>query len=136
MPIQRTEWEPSPELWKRLKPLARQMRHAPTAAENKLWQRLRHHQLGGVKFRRQYAIERFIVDFCSLQARLIIEVDGPTHEYTQAEDLIRQQYLEEAGFSVIRFSNLDILNSVNDVLASIAHTLEAGQAAHPPIPSA
>lgn len=79
--LTRTDWQPSPELWQKLKPLARQMRKEPTAAEAKLWQRLRKEQIRGVKFRRQFAIDRFITDFCSPQIRLIIEVDGPTHQY-------------------------------------------------------
>jgi very-short-patch-repair endonuclease len=109
----RNDWQPSPELWHKLKPLARQMRKDPTAAEAKLWQRLRKNQIRGIKFRRQFAIERFITDFCAPSIRLIIEVDGPTHEYTQAEDAIRQVYLESAGFTVLRFTNLDVLNTLD-----------------------
>ena len=52
----------SPELWAKLKPLARQMRHEPTAAEDALWQRVRGRHVQGAKFRRQYVIERFVVD--------------------------------------------------------------------------
>ena len=54
----RFQWQPSPELWQKLKPLAHQMRREPTAAEAKLWQRVRKEQIRGVKFRRQFAIER------------------------------------------------------------------------------
>ncbi|MFN8491202.1 MAG: endonuclease domain-containing protein [Caldilineaceae bacterium] len=115
----RQEWQPPPELWRKLKPLARQMRKEPTAAEAKLWQRIRKEQIRGVKFRRQFAIERFITDFCSPRLRLIIEVDGPTHQYTQEEDAIRQSFLEDAGFTVLRFSNLDVLNNMDGVLAVI-----------------
>jgi len=112
----RTDWQPSPELWQKLKPLARQMRKEPTAAEAKLWQRLRKEQIRGVKFRRQFAIDRFITDFCSPQIRLIIEVDGPTHQYSQEEDAIRQAFLESLGFVVVRFTNLDVLNDLPAVL--------------------
>ncbi len=66
----------APELWEKLKPLARQMRHVPTPAEDRLWQHIRNRQLKGMKFRRQWAIERFIVDFFCYEANLIIEVDG------------------------------------------------------------
>ncbi len=123
----RQEWQPSPELWEKLKPLARQMRKEPTAAEAKLWQRIRKEQIRGVKFRRQFAIERFITDFCSPQVRLIIEVDGPTHQYTQEQDAIRQRYLEEAGFTVLRFSNLDVFNNIDGVLAVIERTVVASK---------
>ena len=117
----RQHWQPSPELMKRLQPLARQMRREPTGAEAKLWQRLRKRQIRDVKFRRQFIIERFITDFCSPQVRLIIEVDGPIHQYTQVEDRIRQEYLEACGFEVIRFTNMDIF----DTLDSVADAIDA-----------
>lgn len=116
---ERHQWQPSPELWEKLKPLAREMRREPTAAEAKLWQCIRKEQIRGVKFRRQFSIERFITDFCSVQAQLIVEVDGPIHQYTQVEDAIRQRYLEDAGFKVLRFSNLDVFNNIHGVLAVI-----------------
>ncbi|MBE2215020.1 MAG: DUF559 domain-containing protein [Opitutaceae bacterium] len=115
----RTEWQPPPELWQRLKPLARQMRKEPTPAEYKLWQRLRNRQILNVKFRRQFAIDRFIVDFCSPEVRMIIEVDGPIHQYTQEEDKIRQDFLESLGFVVLRFTNLAVLNQTQAVVTEI-----------------
>jgi very-short-patch-repair endonuclease len=116
---ERHKWQPSPALWEKLKPLAQQMRKEPTAAEHRLWQRIRKQQIRGAKFRRQLAIERFIVDFCAPQLHLIIEVDGPTHQFTQQEDAVRQSFLEDAGFAVLRFSNLDVLNNIDGVLAVI-----------------
>jgi very-short-patch-repair endonuclease len=95
------------------------MRRTPTAAEAKLWQRLRNRQLRSVKFRRQFAIDRFIVDFCSPETRLIIEVDGPIHQYTQAEDKIRQEFLESLGFVVLRFTNQEVMNTTQAVVAAI-----------------
>jgi very-short-patch-repair endonuclease len=121
--MQRSEWQPTPRLWLKLKPLARQMRKEPTAAENKLWQRLRGNQVRGVKFRRQFAIEHFIADFCSPQLRLIIEVDGPTHEYTQDEDAVRQELLQSVGFEVLRFTNLDVLNDIPAVMDCISNVV-------------
>lgn len=95
------------------------MRKAPTAAEAKLWQHIRKQQIRGVKFRRQYTIDRFIADFCSLEAQLIIELDGPIHQYTQAEHAIRQAFLESLGFTVVRFPNLEVLNNIRAVLDAI-----------------
>jgi very-short-patch-repair endonuclease len=86
------QWRTPPDLWDKLKPLARQMRHEPTSAEAFLWQHLRRKQLG-VKFRRQHLIDRFIVDFYSHEAALVVEVDGPIHEYTSEEDALRQQFI-------------------------------------------
>ena len=114
-----SQWQPPPALWKRLKPLARQMRREPTIAEQMLWQHLRKRQVQGAKFRRQFAIDRFIVDFCSLETRLIIEVDGPVHQYTQAHDAIRQQFLEHLGFELLHFENAEVLADLATVLEMI-----------------
>jgi very-short-patch-repair endonuclease len=75
---------------------ARELRNNATAAERKLWYRLRELKVAGQKFRRQVPIDHFIVDFACLSHRLIIEVDGATHA-TDAEiasDMRRQRYLE------------------------------------------
>lgn len=113
--------QPSPQLWRRLKPLARQMRAEPTPAEHRLWQRLRKRQVQGVKFRRQVAIERFIVDFCCFDMRLIIEVDGLIHQYSQDQDAIRQEYLESVGFCVVRFTNEEVFVNIERVIERIKH---------------
>jgi very-short-patch-repair endonuclease len=112
-----------PRLWLKLKPLARQKRHAPTPEEDRLWQSLRDRQLAGVKFRRQYSIERFIVDFASVKHRLVIEIDGPIHEYTEEEDAIRQELIEAMGFRVLRFTNDEVDRSLPDVLKRIAQEI-------------
>ncbi|MCX6047538.1 MAG: DUF559 domain-containing protein [Chloroflexi bacterium] len=82
----------------------------------KLWSYIRKEQICGVKFRRQYVIERFITDFCSLETRLIIELDGSIHQYTQAEDWIRQAFLESLGFEVLHFPNVEVFNNLFAVL--------------------
>ncbi|WP_313885059.1 endonuclease domain-containing protein [Scytonema hofmannii] len=113
-------WQSQPELWEKLKPLARQMRCEPTPAEKLLWQKLRQKQLLGFKFRRQHAIDRFIVDFSCAEARLVVEVDGGIHDYTQKEDAIRQEFLESLGLRVVRFRNEDVLEGIEGVLEGIA----------------
>jgi len=97
--------QPPLALWKKLKPPARQMRREPTPAERRLWRQLRRKKRLGFKFRRQHAIERFTVDFYCPAAWLVMEVDGPVHQYTDDEDMIRQDYLESLGLKVIRFTN-------------------------------
>jgi 5-methyltetrahydrofolate--homocysteine methyltransferase len=62
-----------------------------------------------LKFRRQFAIERFIVDFVCLDYRLIIEVDGSIHDQQQEYDELRQLFLESIDFQVLRFSNDAVL---------------------------
>jgi len=118
-----SRWRTEPQLWEKLKPLARQMRKEPTEAEELLWQRLRNHQLSGFKFRRQHSIERFIVDFYCSEAGLVIEIDGPIHQYQKEEDFIRQAYIESQGFRLLRFSNDDVLNKLDTVIQQIINAL-------------
>lgn len=117
-------WQITPQLWEKLKPLARQMRCKPTPAEKLFWEKLRHKQLLGCKFRRQQTIDRFIVDFYCSEARLVVEVDGEIHDYTQAEDAIRQEFLESLGLQVVRFSNEDVMERMEVVLEDIAGWLQ------------
>lgn len=119
------KYHTTPKLWEKLKPLARQMRHKPTPAEDALWQRLRNRGVGGAKFRRQYAIGRFIVDFVCLEHRLIIEVDGSIHEQQREYDAVRQAFLEAQGFRVLRFTNGDVLQFPDAVVEAIGDALAA-----------
>ncbi len=101
------------------------MRHEPTPAEDALWQRLRSRRLNGAKFRRQYSVDRFIVDFYCPLARLVVEVDGAIHDYTPDEDAIRQEFLESQGILVARFTNGDVIQSIEAVLERIGELLQA-----------
>ena len=112
-----------PERWHALKPLARQMRHKATPAENALWQRLRGGCLNGVRFRRQHAIGPWIVDFYCPAARLIVEVDGPIHASQQESDAERQAALEGYGLRVLRFSNDAVLGDIEAVVRDIARVI-------------
>ncbi|WP_277881758.1 DUF559 domain-containing protein [Dolichospermum sp. FACHB-1091] len=107
-----------------MKPLARQMRTEATLAEKQLWQRLKNKQLLGFKFRRQQVIDRFIVDFYCHEVKLVIEVDGEIHNYTQVEDAIREEFLESLGLRVVRFKNEDVLFRIEGVLEEIVQWLK------------
>jgi very-short-patch-repair endonuclease len=124
-------WQTAAPVWEKLKPYAREMRKNPTPAEDALWQHLRLNQLG-VKFRRQHAIGPFIVDFYAREARLIIEVDGPIHEKQKEYDEMRQAYLESLGYRVVRFTNEQVLQNIDAVLAILQKVLSRP---HPPAPS-
>ncbi|HLF77165.1 MAG TPA: endonuclease domain-containing protein [Dehalococcoidia bacterium] len=104
-----------PELWDKLRPRAREMRHEPTPAEKRLWDVLRRMRPSGFKLRRQHAIGPYIVDFYCVQAALIIEVDGPIHNTSVEQDTARQQYLEASGLRVIRFTNDEVLQEIAHV---------------------
>lgn len=116
-------WSTSPELWEKLRPLARQKRKKPTEAENVLWQCLRNRQLWGFKFRRQHSIERFIVDFYCAESGLVLEVDGPIHDYQPEEDKIREVFIESQKLKILRFSNERVLNNIQDVIDKISNAL-------------
>ena len=101
---------------------AKAMRANMTPAESKLWKSLRQRlPLEGTHFRRQVRLARFIVDFCCLRAKLIIEVDGNQHGYDghREEDARRSLAIEAEGFRVLRFSNADVLQEIDSVLETI-----------------
>jgi very-short-patch-repair endonuclease len=110
-------------LWGALKPAVRQLRHDQTRAEDALWEYLRNRQIANLKFRRQHAIDRFVVDFYCADASLVIEVDGSAHNDSRAQDALRQDFLESMGLRVLRFPNDDVLNHIDDVIASILDTV-------------
>ena len=95
----------------RLKRFARDMRRSPTEGEQRLWRLLRDRRLRGFKFRRQYPIAGFVLDFYSVKARLAVEADGGQHTGPAAVeyDARRTAELERPGMKVIRFSDVDVL---------------------------
>jgi very-short-patch-repair endonuclease len=107
-----------PALYKMLEQKAKDMRANPTKAEKRLWEKLNNKQLG-VKFRQQHVVNKFIVDFCSIKKALIIEVDGEIHNSQQEADTERTAILKNEGYSVIRFTNDEVLNNIEDVLSAI-----------------
>jgi len=116
--------------------LAREMRQAPTDAEQRLWHFLRDRQLGGYKFRRQHPIDRYIADLICIEARLIVELDGGQHAEIeqQQKDEERTRFFESRGFRVLRFWNDEVLTHTEDVLAAILDAIE--DAPHPnPLPA-
>lgn len=95
-----------------------------TPAEIKLWSRLRNHQLDGVKFRRQHAIGKYIVDFCAPRQHLIIELDGSQHLEQEEYDSMRTEYLSLLGYRVIRFDNREVMTDIDRVLQAIDRAIE------------
>jgi very-short-patch-repair endonuclease len=92
---------------KRLKHLRSALRSRSTSAEVALWNLLKSRNIEGKKFRRQYSIGSYIVDFFCPSEKLIIELDGDPHgEYQRIQkDAVRDKYIESLGFFVIRFEN-------------------------------
>jgi len=115
----------NPLLYKLIKEYPKKNRNNPTPAEEKLWAELITKKLDGFKFRREHVIDDVIVDFVCLKKRLVIEVDGGYHETPEQQeyDSARTQLLEYHGFSVIRFTNDNVLNDLPNVLEKIHVTL-------------
>jgi very-short-patch-repair endonuclease len=105
---------------------AGELRTEPTPAERKLWAYLRGDKLG-VNFRRQHAIGKYIPDFCSPKAKLVIEMDGSQHLEQEEYDTERTKYLESQGYKVIRFWNNDVMNNIEGVILAIMYALEKQQ---------
>ena len=106
----------------KLKYLRRALRQQQTPAEARLWQGLRNRQLHGRKFKRQYGIGSYIVDFYCAEEKLAIELDGAVHN-----DVLRQEYDDERtlfiqgqGIRVVRFENRQVFKALDVVLEAIA----------------
>ena len=113
---------------------ARALRSNSTKAEQIVWRAVRAHRLLGVGFRRQTPIGPYIVDFVSHSAKIVIEVDGGQHfdDAYEARDARRDKFLRSKGFRVLRFSNYDVMTSLEGVWTVIAAAV--GEALPPPYP--
>lgn len=100
---------------------ARDLRRESTHAEKILWDALRGRRLGGLKFRRQHPLDRFILDMFCVEYQFAIEFDGGAHQRPEQAgyDETRSQYLSEKGIRVLRFINDEIENNLPDVLKRI-----------------
>lgn len=102
------------------KAIKKYLRNNSTFPEILLWQKLRMKQMLGYKFRRQFQIEKYIVDFYCHELKLIVEIDGSVHFEKSKEDKERQKYLEKKGYCVIRYINEQVLQNIYFVLDNIA----------------
>jgi very-short-patch-repair endonuclease len=103
-----------------------------TDAERRLWQHLRAGRLGGNKFRRQHSVPPYVVDFCCVEAGVVIELDGSQHSDTA--DAARTLYLQGQGWRVVRFWNNDVLNSTGAVVEAIWNLLSRPTLSPTPLP--
>ena len=105
----------------KLKELARQLRNNSTKAEVKLWMCLRRKQMYGYDFHRQKPIDEFIVDFFCNKLQLAIECDGYSHELIEVfeKDVKKTKKLNNLGINVLRFSDFQVMNDMDNVLRAI-----------------
>lgn len=113
------------EVIAQLKTNARQLRKNLTDSERRLWRELKLRQVGGLKFRRQFQIGRYIADFVCPERKLIVEVDGGQHSEQVNYDSDRTSWLESQGFRVLRFWNNEVLMNLEGVKEAIYNALEA-----------
>jgi very-short-patch-repair endonuclease len=98
---------------------ARRLRREQTEAERFLWARLRARQMSGAKFRRQCPIGPFIADFCCLERRLIIELDGEQRASEVEKDEVRSDFLRKQGYEVLRFWDHEVFLETELVLKGL-----------------
>ena len=99
------------------------MRRNPTEPEKRLWRVLSGSKLDGCKFRRQAVLPPFIADFLCPAARLIVEVDGDTHD--ESKDRLRDDLLSQEGYRVLRITNLEVMSNLEGVWEAIASALSS-----------
>ncbi len=98
---------------------AQSLRKRMTEVEKTLWYYLRDRRFEGLKFRRQYPLGKFIVDFICVEKKLIIELDGGQHAINANRDLMRDIWLGEQGYHVVRFWNNEVIENLNGVLETL-----------------
>ena len=97
------------------------MRKSSGALESRLWAELRGRRRDGLKFRRQHPVPPYVLDFAERRLKLAIEIDGPSHfaDGAAEKDAARTAYLESKGWTVIRFTNADVVEDINAVIEAI-----------------
>jgi len=102
---------------------ARRLRQEATPFERALWRLLRRHQMEGFHFRRQHPIDRFTADFACPAAKLVVELDGNSHDERVESDATRDAFLGERGWRVMRIANRDLMRSPEAVWENIEAAL-------------
>jgi len=120
--------------YQKYKQVRQLLRNNPTFSEKLLWSGLKESQ-NGFKWRRQQSIGNFVADFYCAKLKLVVEVDGVTHEEesVKEKDKLKEQFLKGNHFRVIRFSDDEVLGNVEKVLKKISKVCK--ELDHPPAPS-
>ena len=120
----------------RVRVRARSLRSTPTDAEALLWHHLRDRRMANQKFRRQRPIGPYFADFASLEAKLIVELDGGQHTEAVAYDENRTRFIEAQGYRVLRFWNQEVLTQIDAVRERILQALQEDSPHPSPLPQA
>ena len=106
----------------------RALRNSAPVAERIVWSQLRRNQVLGFKFRRQYSVGPYVIDFYCPALSLAVEIDGDSHFKQDSNDKNRQDYIETFGIRFLRFTNEEVYNNLEGVLEVIREAAEAGNA--------
>ena len=102
---------------------ARMLRNQATPAERALWEHLSRSQLGA-KFSRQLPVGPYFADFLCRELRLVIELDGHSHDVAPGRDEVRDGWFAADGYSVLRFTNAEVMDNIEGVVQTISARIE------------
>ncbi|HWZ36912.1 MAG TPA: endonuclease domain-containing protein [Bradyrhizobium sp.] len=113
---------------------AKQLRRTMTRAETLLWRYLKANRMDGVGFRRQTPIGNYIVDFVCFSSKLIIELDGESHDFEERQkaDRRRDAFFASEGFRVLRFTNEQVMSNLEGVVEAIRQATSSRASGSPP----
>ena len=117
---------------RRLTSFARENRKAMSEPALRMWLELRAARFLGIKFRREKVIGPYIADFAANDPKLVIEIDGDTHDTDDEHDHIRTGILNQHGYRVVRYSNVDVMHNLEGVLMDLAAVIAE---LRPPLPT-
>ncbi|MCX5860053.1 MAG: DUF559 domain-containing protein [Proteobacteria bacterium] len=112
---------------------AKSLRKRSTEAENYLWNQLKAKRMGGLKFRRQQPIGKYIVDFVSFEKLIVIELDGGQHAIEKEKDIERDEWLRREGFKVLRFWDNEIFKNMEGIMEIIEKNCLSPSPSSPPL---
>jgi very-short-patch-repair endonuclease len=101
---------------------SRKLRQGGNEAEARLWLELKARKLGGFRFVRQFPIGPYFADFLCREKKLIVELDGSQHA-GNPRDIRRDNFLNQSGYSVLRFWNTDVFNAISAICETILAAL-------------
>ncbi|MEO8317501.1 MAG: endonuclease domain-containing protein [Bradyrhizobium sp.] len=113
---------------------AKQLRQTMTRAETLLWRYLKANRLDGLGFRRQTPIRNYIADFMCMAAKLVIELDGESHDFDERQkaDQKRDAFFVSEGFRVLRFTNDQVTSNLEGVVETIRQAASSRASGSPP----
>ncbi|MAT56379.1 MAG: hypothetical protein CMF23_00245 [Ignavibacteriae bacterium] len=108
------------------KPIRRKLRREQTYTEKVVWMQVRNRRLMGIKFKRQYSVDQYIIDFYAPDIKVALEIDGDIHELPEVKenDEIRQKHIEQFGIQFIRLTNEEILGNPNKAFTKLEKKLK------------